>query len=386
MPRPPRKSARKPSRKERRARLSARKARAPQDGSYKHLFSHPEMVEGLLRDFVHEDWLTLIDFSTLEKQGGSYVTDDLREREDDIIWRVRVAGDWLYVYLLIEFQSQVDPWMAVRVMVYTGLLYQDLIKSGAVAAGQQLPPVFPLVLYNGSGRWTAARDIAELIVPLPNALARYRPQHRYHLIDEGRIGPDTLAQATSVAAELVRLETLAAEGPAALRPILSRLSARLRGPGSASLRRALTVWFARVLLRRLLPGENLPQLHDIGEVETMLAEHVDEWTRKWMREGERIGKLEGERLGKLEGERKGKLEGKREGKLEGERVGKLEGKRDALKRLLRVRFGDLPPWAQARIDAAALGQLDIWLDGLFQAATLDVLLGGQPPESDSPEG
>jgi hypothetical protein len=234
--------------------------------------------------------------------------------------------------------------------------------------------VFPLVLYNGSGRWTAARDIAELIVPLPNALARYRPHHRYHLIDEGGIGEDTLEQATSVAAELVRLETLAAEGPEALRPILGRLSARLRGPGSASLRRALTVWFARVLLRRRLPGENLPQLHDLGEVETMLAEQVDEWTRKWMREGERKGKREGKREGKLEGERTGKLEGK------------LEGKRDALKRLLRVRFGDLPPWAQARIDAATLGQLDAWLDGLFQAATLDVLLGGQPPGSRPPAG
>ena len=336
------------------------------------------MVEGLLRDFVHEDWLTLIDFSTLEKQGGSYVTDDLREREDDIIWRVRVAGEWLYVYLLIEFQSQIDPWMAVRIMVYTGLLYQDLIKSGAVAAGQQLPPVFPLVLYNGSGRWTAARDIAELIVPLPNALARYRPHHRYHLIDEGRIGEATLEQATSVAAELVRLENLAAEGPEALRPILRRLGTRLRGPGSASLRRALTVWFARVLLRRLLPGENLPLLHDLGEVETMLSEHVDEWTQKWKREGLREGKLEGLR----EGERKGKLEGERTGKREG----KLEGKRDALKRLLRVRFGDLPPWAQARIDAATLGQLDAWLDGLFQAATLDVLLGGQPPRSRPPAG
>ena len=213
-----------------RARLSARRARAPQDGSYKHVFSHPEMVEGLLRDFVQEDWLALIDFSTLEKQGGSYVTDDLREREDDIIWRVRVAGEWLYVYLLIEFQSQ------------------------------------------------------------------------------------------------MRLETLAAEGPEALRPILRRLGTRLQGPRYASLRRALTVWFARVLLRRLLPGENLPQLHDLGEVEAMLSEHVDEWAQKWKREGERAGKL--------------------------------EGKSDAPKRLLRVRFGDLPPWAQARIDAATLGQLD----------------------------
>ena len=52
MPRPPRRRSR--------ARPSARRARAPQDGSYKHLFSHPEMVEGLLRDFVHEGWLALI--------------------------------------------------------------------------------------------------------------------------------------------------------------------------------------------------------------------------------------------------------------------------------------------------------------------------------------
>ena len=345
-----------------RARQPGRSARAPQDGSYKHLFSHPEMVEGLLRDFVQEDWLGLIDFTTLEKQGGSYVTDDLREREDDIIWRVRVAGEWLYVYLLIEFQSQVDPWMAVRVMVYTGLLYQDLIKSGAAAAGERLPPVFPLVLYNGTGRWTAARDIAELIVPLPNALARYCPQHRYHLIDEGRIGPDTLDQASSVAAELVRLEVLATDGPEAVRPILRRLSARLQGPGYASLRRALTVWFARVLLRRLMPDERFPELHDLTEVETMLAEHVEEWTQKWKREGVR------------------------EGILEGELQGKLKGKADALKRLLRGRFGELPQWAGARIDVATLDQVDGWLDGLVQAATLEGLLGGQPPEPRPPAG
>jgi len=334
------------------------------------------MVEGLLRDFVQEDWLALIDFSTLEKQGGSYVTDDLRDREDDIIWRVRVAGDWLYVYLLIEFQSQVDPWMAVWVMVYTGLLYQDLIKHEAVAAGELLPPVFPLVLYNGSGRWTAARDIADLIVPLPTALARYRPQQRYHLIDEGRVEEATLAQATSVAAELVRLEVLAADGPAAVRPILQRLTARLRDPRHASLRRALTVWFARVLLRRLMPGANLPELHDLTEVETMLAERVDEWTQKWKREGLLEGKLEGQREGKLEG----KLEGQREGKLEGKR----EGKTEALQSVLTARFGPLPSWAGARLAGATIDQLDAWLNGFLQAETLEGLLGDPPVNTGTP--
>ena len=55
------------------------------DHSYKLLFSHPEMVADLLRGFVHEDWVNDLDFATLERVGDGYVTDDLRERLDDIV-------------------------------------------------------------------------------------------------------------------------------------------------------------------------------------------------------------------------------------------------------------------------------------------------------------
>jgi len=75
------------------------------DHSYKLLFSHPEMVADLLRGFVLEDWVKDLDFATLERVSGGYVADDLRERGDDIVWRVRFGREWLYVYLLIEFQS-----------------------------------------------------------------------------------------------------------------------------------------------------------------------------------------------------------------------------------------------------------------------------------------
>jgi len=63
-----------------------------EDASYKKLFSYPQMVEDLLRGFVHEPWVAEVNFATLEKVSGSYVTDDLREREDDVIcatWQPR---------------------------------------------------------------------------------------------------------------------------------------------------------------------------------------------------------------------------------------------------------------------------------------------------------
>ncbi len=133
------------------------------DNAYKNVFSHPKAVQDLLRGFVHEDWVQQLDYTTLEKVSGSYVSDDLRDREDDIIWRIRMraqtpseaqaqgedktetAGEWLYVYLLLEFQSSNDTYMAVRILTYIGLLYQELIKSGQTSA-RKLPAVFPLVL------------------------------------------------------------------------------------------------------------------------------------------------------------------------------------------------------------------------------------------------
>ena len=62
---------------------------------------------------------------------------------------------------------------------------------------------------------------------------------------------------------------------------------------------------------------------------------------------------------------------------EGEAKGKAEGKVDVLKRQLRRRFNVLPTWAAQRIDAASITQLDTWLDGIFDAPSLEGLIGGE---------
>jgi len=104
---------------------------------------------------------------------GSYVSADLREREDDIIWRVRWGPQWLYLYLLLEFQSTVDRYMAIRLMVYVGLLYQSLIQARRLPRSGLLPPVVPIVLYNGRRPWTAPRTVTPLIEVGPLHVRRY---------------------------------------------------------------------------------------------------------------------------------------------------------------------------------------------------------------------
>jgi predicted transposase YdaD len=86
-------------------------------------------VADLLRGFVPEPWVAEVDFTTLTPVKGSYVSDGLRQRHDDVVWKVRLREQWLYVYVVIEFQAEPDPFMALRLLVYVGLLYQDLPRG-----------------------------------------------------------------------------------------------------------------------------------------------------------------------------------------------------------------------------------------------------------------
>jgi predicted transposase/invertase (TIGR01784 family) len=300
---------------------------AEHDNGYKLLFSHSAMVADLIRGFVHEDWVEALDFSTLEKEAGSYVSDGLRSRESDVVWRVRWSRDrWLYIYLLLEFQSTVDPFMGVRVMTYLGLLYQDLIRQRCLTASGKLPPVLPLVLYNGYARWGAALDVSELVEEVPGGIERYRPHLRYCLLDEGRIADAELESLQNLAAALFRLEK--SRDKEDIEWVLTSLLEWLREPQLAEVRRAFTTWLVQVLLPARMPGAEIPQVTDLQEVRSMLAERVTEWTRQWKREGFEEGREEG--LEKA-----------------------LAQARGALSTELEKRFGPLPEEARVKLRSIA---------------------------------
>ncbi len=113
----------------------------------------------LLESFVEEDFIRELDFSTLERIDKSFVTDSFREKESDLIYKIHFKNQEIYIYLLIEFQSTVDRFMALRILRYICEFYEFLIQQKI----KKLPAVFPVLLYNGDIRWTAKHNIKELI-------------------------------------------------------------------------------------------------------------------------------------------------------------------------------------------------------------------------------
>lgn len=270
------------------------------DHGYKRLFSHPEMIRDLLTGFVPAAWVADLDFGTLEKYPTEFIDDRLRDRRGDVIWRVRWRKDWIYLYLLLEFQSGVHPFMAARLFTYVDLLYQDLIRNRHLGRRRRLPPVLPIVLYNGRRRWTAPTDLGDLIESGPLELTGYQPRLRYLLVDESAYADADLAAMRNLVAALFRLEN--SRGPEPVREVLSALTAWLADPGQADLRRSLVLWLREAFLKTRLPAVQFPELSNLEEIRIMLTERVLDWTQQWKQEGLQQGRQEGLQQG-LQSER-----------------------------------------------------------------------------------
>ena len=271
------------------------------DSGYKHLFSFRAMVADLLRGFIDDQWIEEVDFESLERQNQSFVTDNLREREDDVIWRAKWKGRdrWMYIYFLIEFQTEPDKYMALRMINYVSLLYQDIVNSGELS-GEALPPVLPMVVYRGERRWRSAMSIHDLIDSPPPGLSQYLPSMKYLLLEEVILNDEELAAMSNLAAELFRIEN-SASLRACIPPFLSFLKWTERTGGEqADLRRAVKAWFTRAQKPAKLTDENA--LSDLSpeEMEPMLSERIEQWSKELVEQGRAEGEAEGVRKGHVE--------------------------------------------------------------------------------------
>jgi predicted transposase YdaD len=326
----------------------------PHDTGYKLLFSHPEMVRDLLLKYLPGPWQEQADFASLSRVNASYVSEKEHQRHDDMVWKLKVGRQWVWVYLLLEFQSEPDPWMALRMMVYVGLLSQHLVREGELQTGL-LPPIVPIVLYNGSPAWRAAQQVADCYGPSLPGLESYRPTLRYHLIDEARLKLHPLPEVRNLAEALFGVEQ--SQTLKSTIDIMRTLDALLDSPDMAPLRSTIATWF-KLLLRRKLPQANIEELDAIDDVlkeSTVLEQTIERWFDE----------------ATLKGVRKGRQEGKLEGKL--------EGFASLVALQLKLRFGPVPQWVQQHLGSASEAQLTQWAAAILTAQSLAELFGTDGP-------
>jgi len=308
------------------------------DALYHQLFTHPVMVEQLVREFVPEAMAVGLDFARMEMAPTKFHSRRGKRREGDVIWRIPTSGGGdVLLHLLFEFQSRVDWWMSVRSQVYTGLLWQAIIKERKLKPGDLLPPVLTIVVYNGDRRWDAPNDVSQLIaLPPDSPLWPWQPRVRYYLLDEGAFPNDELARRGTLTSLLFRLEHCHQVDD--LVGLVDEVVGWFRQHlGHDTLRHLFTEIVAQAAHQVEGKGDvEIPE--DLLEVRSMLATRAQEWKRQLLAEG------------------------------------RAEGEAEMLLRLLRRRFA-LAPEMEARIRQADSRQIADWGERFADGKSLTEIFG-----------
>ncbi len=192
----------------------------------------------------------------------------------------------------------------------------------------RLPPILPVVLYNGDPRWRAPVDLADLIgLPEASPMWRWQPEMRYHLIDEGAFSPSELEVRGGLPALLFRLENSSA--PDQLVDLADTVLVWFAQHPGFQAARAIFVELLGAAIAPLGPGVRVPE--ELLEVRNMLATRMEQWKQRTLHEGEAA----------------------------------------LLLRQMERRFGVVPGWARDRVLAADTVTIEDWGLRVLDAASLE---------------
>ena len=243
-------------------------------------------MQQLVESFIKEPWVKRVDFTRSELVDKSYVSRQFRRLESDIIWKLQLkGGEEVFLYILIEFQTTVDPYMALRMLRYIVEFYFGII--GRSKKRVALPSVFPILLYNGEDRWTAPEKLEELIDQRIDP--KFLPHFRYFKISENEIGPKILLELKNLVSALFLVETSDPETLHEKTELILEILKKERPEET----RLFTEW----LHQHFGETQNtfVDKIDTLQEVRTMLAAALkrkeEEWKRVYLMEG----KLEGRR-------------------------------------------------------------------------------------------
>ena len=233
----------------------------------------PEHIEGV------EEWFDCLDFASAKLVSTEHITADLASRYIDMLWEVpivkgRLAGSHLYVVVMLEFQSQADRYMALRVQGAATRIYERLWMEERTRTGW-LVPILPIIVYNGANRWNAPTRMRDMLPAGTVPSAGERPWEpgftgdSYVVIDMGSYAGRELP-ASNIVSLMVRTETMQVFDEAGA--VLDESLQQLETPEFVGLRQQFVNWFRLLMLRH---GVDCNKLEDAKEVESNGARRRD---------------------------------------------------------------------------------------------------------------
>jgi hypothetical protein len=304
------------------------------------LGNSPVDLASVLRSVLPPRLVPLLALDGSEVVDGTFIDDELRERQCDVLLRTRLDGRTGFVYVLVEHQSTPDPLMAYRVHRYMGRIWERYLREHPKAT--RLPVILPVVIYQGPRPWAAPvelRDVLDVDPHLAEAAAEFLPRQRFLLEDLTQV-------------ETAALRTWSLTPPARMTLVVLKIA-----PDNPGVAEDLWEWIDDLLaLARRHDGKE--RLGGLFTYSLDASKAPPETLRPIVA---RLGRNAEEAFMTTAQDLRDE--------------GRVEGVASVLVRQLTRKFGPLPESTQAAIRAASPAQLEVWTDRILAASSIDEVLG-----------
>lgn len=134
----------------------------PHDALVRAIFGRPRHAAAEFAAVLPGDLRAELDLSTLAPVRETLIDEELRGSALDLLFTVSLRrGGRGYVHLLLEHQSQLDRWVAFRLLRYQVRIWER--HRAENPSSRSLPPIVAVLLANGPRPWRAPARFTSLL-------------------------------------------------------------------------------------------------------------------------------------------------------------------------------------------------------------------------------
>lgn len=322
------------------------------------LLEEREFVRGLI-DLIDSSIVTHLEFHKLKHVNRSYIPDNLREQESDIVFTVPLhrgkQTEELLIYILIEHQSTVDVTMASRILFYMTQIWdfqrREWDSKNKPKSQWRYRPIIPIILYTGDQKWKTPPSLEDLIEN-NDIFSRFVPKFEILFLSVKETDAAELCRTDHpigwLLAVLQKEHASKKEISQALIEAVRHINT-LDSEHIGQWRRAIFYLYLLILHRR--PSVE----HD--ELKTLVHQEVQQSTHR--EEGEVMAQTMADYLFE-------------QGQKQGEKRGETRARREVLLRILSLKFETVPDPIIKKVSAMrSLSRLDTLIEKAATTQTLD---------------
>lgn len=154
----------------------------PHDKLFRSSLQFPKVAREFLELYLPAHIKQKLDFTTITYCQTSFINEELKLSQTDVLFKVNLDKEPAYVYILAEHESGVDHLIAFWLIKYMVSIWDYHIKEHQNNKALPLPLIIPLIFYTGGADYTAERQFSKLFGN-QSELMNDMLNHPFHLIN-----------------------------------------------------------------------------------------------------------------------------------------------------------------------------------------------------------